>query len=1004
MTQSSPQNNTPRQGSPCDRYILPSVEFTFSCRSSSIGRSTPTSSTDESLDPEADRRSITPTTPSLFQAMHLTGNVGQATHEVEAGSNSATVAGLAPSTTYRDLYNATPSSSGTTSAEASQRRSQTQTSTPGSLGSGVRNLTLKDGVYGAVDDQGFDSSETSASSSPSHGDENDHSYNIRREELPQAPIYDIRLQNAFRQVRGQLTGLADLMGQRQLAHDPASDLHELYKQTIEASHFTCSATRTIGFIGDSGVGKSTLINSLLDQEGLARSSGDGAACTTVVTEFRSVNEKHPHNYTVEADYMNTAEIRELLEELLSSFRKYYTDAYREVEGKEEQEKLKATAKKAWDTLRSLFPSQPGLDLEFLSREGEAAVASILTTLESWAVAGLDYRPGGRDATQYTMVAHHADECMEQLDSLMADPKEENRPAVWPFVKLIRVYLRSPILRTGLVLADLPGFRDLNYARVRATEKYLRHSCDEVFIVSTIVRCTTDESIRDIARRCAGNQPLRIVCTRSEDVDANETVRTSSVAEARPIRDLNNQIRRLEQKVRDTRTRRRKATGSISQGLALEEINLSDEKSMLELQLKRTLILRRNEWVTKSLSRAWNGNVRVFCVSNKLYSDHRDDDVAQAHEYLKLSGIKGLRRYCQSVPAEAQLRVMETFLHNQVPALIGSLNQWSLAGSDAVTTIRADVLRGVLKKAEQALQMVASQESPIYLAKMSLEDEFNGLITQTIRTFRSDWTTHAVDASQDWAAWHHATYLAFCRNYGAHKTRVQDYRCWNDEVLGPGRGTLSKQWEILFDWLEYQKDGLTREVSNTFQDVYDTIEEHYDMAPDSLQNLLLNMKVRQRSIKDAIRSSLDVLIDANERMMLDAANGHDSSYISDVMRPVYNTCTDESGPGCDARRKRAMYQHLTSPHLFAEFSSRLTSDYHNLTEQIFIPLQQRLRDEVGCVVRDLRTSVTVEGEVTEAGQDRLFTRELQQRLVRIQEALTSAQNTARDAKNGATHSE
>lgn len=60
-----------------------------------------------------------------------------------------------------------------------------------------------------------------------------------------------------------------------------------------------------------------------------------------------------------------------------------------------------------------------------------------------------------------------------------------------------------------------GFRDLNYARVRATEKYLRHRCDEVFIVSTIFRCTTDRSIGDIIRRCVQGQPIRIVCTRSE---------------------------------------------------------------------------------------------------------------------------------------------------------------------------------------------------------------------------------------------------------------------------------------------------------------------------------------------------------------------------------------------------------------------------------------------------------------------------------------------------------
>jgi hypothetical protein len=93
------------------------------------------------------------------------------------------------------------------------------------------------------------------------------------------------------------------------------------------------------------------------------------------------------------------------------------------------------------------------------------------------------------------------------------------------------------------------------------------------------------------------------------------------------------------------------------------------------------------------------------VSNKLYADHRANDPEQANGYLELSGITELRRYCQSVPADAQLRATESFLQNQVPALLGSLTQWALAGSDAVTVGRAEVVRDALNEAEQTLQRV-----------------------------------------------------------------------------------------------------------------------------------------------------------------------------------------------------------------------------------------------------------------------------------------------------------
>lgn len=81
------------------------------------------------------------------------------------------------------------------------------------------------------------------------------------------------------------------MGLSELNQDHSSDLHVLYKRTKKMSMFEYPETRTVGFIGDSGVGmgfrryllssvtsspntrkgKSSLINSLLDQESLSRS-------------------------------------------------------------------------------------------------------------------------------------------------------------------------------------------------------------------------------------------------------------------------------------------------------------------------------------------------------------------------------------------------------------------------------------------------------------------------------------------------------------------------------------------------------------------------------------------------------------------------------------------------------------------------------------------------------------------------------------------------------------
>ncbi|KAL2786690.1 hypothetical protein BJX66DRAFT_328406 [Aspergillus keveii] len=998
-------SRTSSRGSDSQDHVLPSVEFSFSSSPSAGGTATTAPSVDLLSDPEVDRISLTSTTQN-FQNLRLGDHQSGTSHAPGPRLNSTQrVSELSPSchTTYRDLYNATPSPAGISSTERREQRPQTPTSPLGGVSAHFRDLNIADSqeaAFDSSDHNGDPNLDEISVRSNGDGDEadRDYLYNIREEELPQAPIYDIRLQNALRNIRGQLTDLVHGMGLQEQARDSTTVFHSLYEQILSACRFTYPATRTVGFIGDSGMGKSSVINSILDQEGLARSSGDGAACTTVVTEFRSVDDEHPHNYTIEADFMDNDEILELLEELLSAVRKYYTGAYREVSESEEQENIRGAAMRAWDTLQSLFPDQAELDLEFVSQDGEEVVEPIISKLVEWAVARQDSWPGGRNSLQYSAVANHADECMEQLDILMADSRDRSKPTLWPFIKLIRVYLRSPILRTGLILADLPGFRDLNYARVRATERYLRHSCNEVFIVSTIFRCTSDRSIKDIIRRCPQDQPIRIICTRSEDVNAKEAIRTAPVTEASQIMELDSRIEALKKRSRQVRSLRQQTTGSRNQNLSAEENNLREQKEALELELKQFLISRRNQRVTKSLSRVLDNQTRIFCVSNSLYMDHREMDPELASAYLELSGIKELRRCCQSVPADAQLRATESFLQNQLPATLGSLLLWASASGNVVTASRAETLRDILHEAGQTLQQsLISRRSLIRLAQSSLEDQFKNLIEQEIRSSRNEWKHGAIDASRDWATWNHATYAAWCRNNGTHRTKNQPYRCWNEEILGLAITQLSSTWDAMLDVLEEKKDNLKQEILDLFQDLCDTIEEHNDIAPDALRDLALNITMRQRCVIHTILSRFDDLICDTEKMKLDTIGGHDSSYIASVMRTVYNSCREQYGDGSDLRRKQTMNQHLKSSTLFKEFATKISDDFRNLVKRAINRLDQELREEIAKISQDLRASVAGEREEPEAGRDPRYAEELRRKVGIIRGTLDHAWTILREVR-------
>lgn len=125
---------------------------------------------------------------------------------------------------------------------------------------------------------------------------------------------------------------------------------------------------------------------------------------------------------------------------------------------------------------------------------------------------------------------------------------------------------------------------------------------------------------------------------------------------------------------------------------------------------------RNEEVGRTLDETYRdevpeGLLRVFCISNLFYWDHRNKPKEEATPFLTLSGILGLRRHCIAVVGDSQCRIATNYIRNEIPGLFADVNLWVQSGSGTLDAERRREVREALDTLDAGLTRVMPQ---IYL--------------------------------------------------------------------------------------------------------------------------------------------------------------------------------------------------------------------------------------------------------------------------------------------------
>ncbi|KAF4415669.1 hypothetical protein FACUT_13229 [Fusarium acutatum] len=709
-------------------------------------------------------------------------------------------------------------------------------------------------------------------------------HDVADEELPDDAFHSPEFQGAFRDAKQLMSNIQSVLGSSNVHEGSESTMRKLHEEAGKLAAFECPATRTVGFVGDSGVGKSSLLNSLLDTKGLARTSNNGEACTCVVTEY------HYHNrgtLDIRVNLFSMEELQDQLGRLLQVYRTFELHQD-EITDAAERQDMEANAKVAKDTFQAMFRGRL-TDEAFLIRE---TYEDVLDRLTSWAA---DARPS-TSMTLHTGLSPQA--CSNTLMELSSEPASRDSPATWPYIRSIKVFLNAHILSRGLILVDLPGLRDLNSARRIITERYLLE-CNEIFAICNIGRAATDEGVHqvfDLADR-ARLSNVGIVCTRSDDIDPEESIRDWPGRRARRIEQLLEQIKTATKEIEELQADIEDYGASDLSEQERQELaecwedqrQASTRKQNYEFELKQYLITNRNQIITDSLNNT---------TAKK----------SEAKRHLDLSGILQVRKHCISIVANSQRRIATQYMKDKIPALLADIELWVQSGARTASEERREALCQTLDRVERRLR----------------KDFASHAFSRLAREYNEDFAEHVWNSS----------YSAFCRNFGDYCTPAIGSRNWNEEAMDEMVIDMEGPWEGMCCALQERQSSML-ENADAFADMaIERLEEH-----DSVDSLTQALENRQSIFLAAIEKVNDDF-DNNLRILrIESLSALRSSLFGKAMEPFYNKCNAEFGRGSDARRKAIIRGALSDEDLFTKLMRSLKDSFRANSEATQVKIQE-----------------------------------------------------------------
>ncbi|KAI1132388.1 hypothetical protein F5Y10DRAFT_231071 [Nemania abortiva] len=295
------------------------------------------------------------------------------------------------------------------------------------------------------------------------------------------------------------------------------DVDSWIKTIIDLKKRTAPTRTVVGVVGNTGAGKSSVINALLDEERLLPTNCL-RACTASPTEISFNYSDNPLElYRAEIEFISTEdwirELQVLFSDLLDSSGQISREAT----------KTDSDAGIAYAKVKAVYPQETR---EMLAKANPKDLANKPAVR---AILGTTKKLKETTAKRlYQGMQHYVDSKEKSTGPADHRKKVDVPMEYWPLIKVVRIFTKARALSTGAVIVDLPGVQDSNAARAAVAANYMK-SCTGLWIVAPITRAVDDKTAKSLLGDTFKRQlkydgtysAVSFICSKTDDISITE---------------------------------------------------------------------------------------------------------------------------------------------------------------------------------------------------------------------------------------------------------------------------------------------------------------------------------------------------------------------------------------------------------------------------------------------------------------------------------------------------